>query len=58
MILSIHKVPACPFTGLYTVSHCTDDHISCVSLYKCVTQRTPVLGCESLVYVKGPSILF
>lgn len=21
---SIHKVPACPFTALYTVSHCTD----------------------------------
>lgn len=26
MIPSIHKVPACPFTALYTVSHCTDDH--------------------------------
>lgn len=26
MIPSIHKVPACPFTAQYTVSHCTDDH--------------------------------
>lgn len=26
MIPFIHKVPACPFTALYTVSHCTDDH--------------------------------
>lgn len=26
MIPSIHKVPACPFTALYTVSHCTDGH--------------------------------
>lgn len=27
MISSIHKVPACPFTVLNTVSHCTDDRI-------------------------------
>lgn len=35
MTPSIHKVPACPFTGLHTVSHCTDDHISCI----CCTMR-------------------
>lgn len=37
MIPSIHKVPACPFTALYTVSHCTDDRtndrISCAFLH-------------------------
>lgn len=35
MTPSIHKVPACPFTALRTLSHCADDHVSCV----CCTTR-------------------
>lgn len=59
MIPSIHKVPACPFTGLYTVSHCTDDHISCIY---CTVRHTctAVVGCEALFffYVRAPAVLF
>lgn len=53
MIPSIHKVPACPFTGLYTVSHCTDDHISCIY---CTVRHTctAVVGCGALFLRKGP----
>lgn len=57
MILSIHKVPACPFTGtvhcfaLHRRSHFLRFTVQMRHTHTHGRQRS---GCESLVYVKGP----
>lgn len=48
MIPSIHKVPACPFTALYTVSHCTADHTMITFPAfpaHCISHKTPLFVC-------------
>lgn len=48
MIPSIHKVPACPFTALYTVSHCTDDHTMITFPTFIVQHITYIRECSSV----------
>lgn len=61
MIPSIHKVPACPFTALYTVSHCTDDRTMITFpafTVQCITYKQQFSTISCLFYISAAHVLF